>query len=299
MMLFEIGEKYPNYAANLDEDANILNAEVYVSADHEIVKVGNVDNFLLDEHDRICYLVVQTNPSLRGKKILLPVGCCYDDTDSNRIYIRNLSEEQIEQLPEYTQASMVDGRYEAQVRSIYLTSAENEMLVEGAQVNEKSSQDPLASSAGFRNTPYLSPQAIPNSTEKANDHRRLKLYEERLVASKRRIKTGEVTITKRIETEPASVSVPIQKEKIIIEIESIRGTTQVNLPDGQLSTGETAHVDRFEECLDIRKEPVAWQDVTIRKEIVQDVVEVQETVRRETLEIQQSGSFEVHERSAD
>lgn len=45
----------------------------------------------------------------------------------------------------------------------------------------------------------------------------IKLYEERLVADKKRAKTGEVAIGKRVETETANVSVPIEKERVVIE----------------------------------------------------------------------------------
>ena len=45
----------------------------------------------------------------------------------------------------------------------------------------------------------------------------LKLYQERLVADKHREKTGEVTVGKRVETETARVSVPIEKERVVVE----------------------------------------------------------------------------------
>jgi len=43
------------------------------------------------------------------------------------------------------------------------------------------------------------------------DHQNLKLYQERLVA-KQQVKSEEVAIGKRVETETASVSVPVEKE---------------------------------------------------------------------------------------
>jgi uncharacterized protein (TIGR02271 family) len=49
------------------------------------------------------------------------------------------------------------------------------------------------------------------------DHQNLKLYEERLVANKSRVKTGEVSVGKHVETETARVAVPVEKERVIIE----------------------------------------------------------------------------------
>jgi stress response protein YsnF len=49
------------------------------------------------------------------------------------------------------------------------------------------------------------------------EHQKLRLYEERLVANKIRRQTGEVAIGKRVETETARVSVPVEKERVVIE----------------------------------------------------------------------------------
>jgi len=38
--------------------------------------------------------------------------------------------------------------------------------------------------------------------------------EERLIANKQRVKTGEVAVSKHIETETARVSVPIEKSEL-------------------------------------------------------------------------------------
>ena len=57
---------------------------------------------------------------------------------------------------------------------------------------------------------------IKNRTD-INDVEKIKLYEERLTVNKHRDKTGEVSIGKRVETETKSVSVPIERERLVID----------------------------------------------------------------------------------
>lgn len=292
MALFRIDEKYPSYSSGLSDNERILNAEVYAYDGHDSDRVGSVDNLLIDERDRIRYLVVETGFWVFGKKVLLPVSRCADDPERNRIYVMGLTKEHIQQLPEYTPETIVDARYEAQLQSVYLASANTTTAVDG--------EAPLETTPGQREV--MPRQPAPTSTNGLYDmgdgQHRLRLYEERLVASKQRIKTGEVTVTKRIETEPASASVPIRKEKIIIEIESIMGATQVNLPGGSLPDGETTQIDIYGEQAVFCKESVVRQEITIRKEIDEEVVTAQETLRREMLEVQQNGAPNLQDRTS-
>ena len=65
-------------------------------------------------------------------------------------------------------------------------------------------------------------------------NRPIQLYEERLVTNKQRIKTGEVKISKRTVTESVGTEVPITREKVIIEIESIyAGETRIDFGDAE------------------------------------------------------------------
>ncbi|MBV9387123.1 MAG: DUF2382 domain-containing protein [Chroococcidiopsidaceae cyanobacterium CP_BM_ER_R8_30] len=123
------------------------------------------------------------------------------------------------------------------------------------------------------------------------DHQTLKLYEERLIANKKRVKTGEVAIGKHVETETARVAVPIEKERVVVE--------RVTPPDaGRAVTpgtvdfreGEVARVELYEETPDIRKEAVLREEVRVNKVVEQDTVSAQDTIRREELDIQKDGT---------
>ncbi|MGB3206195.1 MAG: YsnF/AvaK domain-containing protein [Crinalium sp.] len=118
----------------------------------------------------------------------------------------------------------------------------------------------------------------------------LKLYEERLVADKQRVKAGEVTVGKHVETETARVSVPVEKERVIVErITPTDAGTAVNPATVNFGQGETAHIDVYEETADVQKQAFVREEVKIRKEVEQEVVQVNDQVRREELDIDTQG----------
>jgi uncharacterized protein (TIGR02271 family) len=116
------------------------------------------------------------------------------------------------------------------------------------------------------------------------------LYEERLIANKRRVKTGEVAVGKHVETETARVSVPVEKERVIIERVTPADAGKPVSPGAvDFSEGEVAHVDIYEETPDIHKEAFVREEVRVTKVVEQDTVEAQETIRREELDVNTGG----------
>ena len=124
----------------------------------------------------------------------------------------------------------------------------------------------------------------------ATDAESVKLYEERLVVDKDRAKTGEVAIGKHIETETARVSVPIEKERVVIErITPVDAESRVVSGDVAFQEGAAIKMDVYEEVADIHKEAFVREEVSIRKEVSKENVAVEETIRREEIEISQEG----------
>jgi uncharacterized protein (TIGR02271 family) len=121
----------------------------------------------------------------------------------------------------------------------------------------------------------------------ATDDEAIRLYEERLVVDKDREKTGEVSIGKHVETETAQVSVPIEKERVVIERVTPSSTAVVG--DEAFRDSEI-RVEVYEETADIQKEAFVREEVTIRKEVVEETVAVQESLRREELDIDTDGN---------
>ena len=121
------------------------------------------------------------------------------------------------------------------------------------------------------------------------DAQNLKLYEERLVVDKEREKAGQVTVGKRVESETASVAVPVEKERIVVERKDATSGTVVNPGTVDFEAGEVARMDVYEESADIDKQAFVREEVSIRKEVERDTVEATETVRREELELDSDG----------
>ncbi|MBW4576645.1 MAG: YsnF/AvaK domain-containing protein [Aphanothece sp. CMT-3BRIN-NPC111] len=118
----------------------------------------------------------------------------------------------------------------------------------------------------------------------------VKLYEERLVANKQRVKTGEVSIGKHVETQTAHVSVPVEKERIVVErITPTDAGTAVAPGTVNFGGGEVARMEVYEEKADISKQAVVREEVNVRKEVQHETVQAEEQVRREELDVDTQG----------
>jgi uncharacterized protein (TIGR02271 family) len=122
------------------------------------------------------------------------------------------------------------------------------------------------------------------------DHQTLRLYEERLIANKRRQKTGEVSIGKHVETETARVAVPIEKERVVIERTTPADAGKAVTPDATaFREGDIANVEIYEETADIHKEAFVREEVRVSKVVDHETVESQEKIRREELDVKAPG----------
>lgn len=121
---------------------------------------------------------------------------------------------------------------------------------------------------------------------KSSDNQTFKLYEERLVADTRQIKTAEVSIGKHVETQTAYISVPLQKERVVVErIIPVDVGTSVELGEVNFYEGEIARIKVYEETPDVHKQAFVREEVSIRKEVEQVSVEVEDKIRREELDL--------------
>lgn len=121
------------------------------------------------------------------------------------------------------------------------------------------------------------------------DAETIKLYEEHMIADKDRIKTGEVAIGKHTESETARVSMPIEKEHIVIERVSMSADTVATDNVDAFHDNESVRMEVYEETPDIHKEAFLREEVIIRKEVTQETVNAEEILRREELDIDTQG----------
>ena len=284
MPLFKIGDFNPNYREEAFDGADVKGLDVHAGRTDE--KIGSIYDVLVDETGSFRYFVIDTGFWIFGKKVLLPVGRCRIDADVRRIYATGISsKEQAEKLPEYDDSMTVDYDYEERVRRVYRTPIGGS--VQPATPRPVSNQPRTVPSD--RNTyAYEHEPSLYQMNEQ--EHQKLRLYEERLVANKIRRQTGEVAIGKRVETETARVSVPVEKERVVIERRTPEGVgTTVTPGEHDFREGEVVHMRVYEETADIGKQAFVREEVNVRKEIKRDTVDATETLRREELEVDVNG----------
>ena len=271
MALLKIEDFDPNYRDTFGGN-DLQGMSVYTEGSNE-EKIGNVTDVLVDEEGHLRYLVVDLGFWIFGKKVLLPIGRSRIDYNSDRVYVSGMTREQAEALPEYSDRMTTDYDYEEQVRGVYRAPTT------GASVS------PVADATYDRST--YNYQQEPSLYEiNDRDHQTLKLYQERLIANKTRVKTGEVTVGKHIETETARVSVPIEKERVVIERVTPADAGQAVAPGTvNFQEGEVARMEIYEETPDIHKEAFVREEVRVSKVVDRETVDAEETIRREELDV--------------
>ena len=261
----------PNYQETFGKD-DVKALDLYTEGGD---RVGSVADILVDDDGHFRYLIIDTSSDLFGKKILLPIGLSRIDYPARRVYVDGLSKQQVEGLVEYKEDAIVNNDYEENVRSVF--------------------RSPTSGVTYDRNTyNYQTEPALYGLNEQ--EHQTFKLYEERLIASKHRIKTGEVTVGKHIETETARVTIPIQKERVLIErVVPTEAGKVVDSNELKFQEGEVARIEVYEETPEIRKEAFVREEVRVKKVVERDTVEAQDTIRREELDVDTEGNLQVQE----
>ncbi|MEO1375248.1 MAG: DUF2382 domain-containing protein [Cyanobacteria bacterium J06635_10] len=271
MALYKVADVYPNYKEDIFAGNDIKNFSVY-SENNE--NIGSVHDAIVDETGRFRYLVVDTGFWIFGKKVLLPIGSTNIDYNSQKVYIPGFSKQQAENLPEYNDDMTIDFDYEEKVRSVY-----------------RQPQNRALPAYNDQNYNYDYDGSLYQTNEQ--NHQNLKLYEERLIANKERFRKGAVTVGKKIETETAQVSVPVEKERVVIERKTPTEVTAVAENNVDFQEGEVARLEVYEENADISKQTFVREEVSVRKEVERDSVEAKETLRREELNVDTDGNLNI------
>jgi uncharacterized protein (TIGR02271 family) len=284
MVLYKLEDFEPNYRDSF-EGHDIKGLGVYTQGTDE--KIGTVNDVLVDEDGHIRYLVVDLGFWIFGKKVLLPIGRARIDYNSDRVYTIGLTREQAEDLPEFNERLALDYDYEERVRGVYRRPGEYTTPVEASRPVEASVPlDSTYSTPSYNRDDYTYEHEPSLYNLNEEDHPTLRLYEERLIASTRRRKTGEVAIGKHVETDTARVAVPVERERVVIErVTPTDAGRTVSGREADFREGEVTRVELHEETPEIRKEAFVREEVRVRKVVDQDTVEAQETVRREELDV--------------
>jgi uncharacterized protein (TIGR02271 family) len=285
MALMKLEDFDSNYVQTFEGD-DVKGFGVYTQAEE---KIGSVSDVLVDEEGRFRYLVVDLGFWIFGKKVLLPVGLSRIDYNADRVYAMNMTRKQAEDLPEFNDRTVADFDYEERVRNVYRGSYNTPVNAD----YPASTPEAMGSTAhrNFDRNSYNYDQEPSFFGMNDSDHQTFRLYEERLVTSKTRRKAGEVGIGKHVETEQARVSVPVEKERVIIERNTPMDANRTVTPgEANFREGEVVRMEIYEETPDIHKEAFVREEVTIKKVVDHDTVNREETIRRERLDIDTDGN---------
>jgi uncharacterized protein (TIGR02271 family) len=298
MPLHKIKDFDPDYNTHSD-DPDIKGLSMYAGTD----KIGSIHDVLVDDEGKFRYLIVDSGGWIMGKKVLLPIGYARIDYQGKRVYADRLTKTQVEALPEFTDDMLMDYDQEEQVRGVYRSAmptmqqnapAANGVGYAGAMsapttTNASATLDLNAGYAGYDRDTYNYDQEPSLYGLNEQNHPNLKLYEERLIASKNRQKTGETVISKRVETETANASVAIEKERVVVERIPVNSDTVVTPGEANFQAGEVSRMDVYEEVPEFHKEAFVREEVRVSKVVDQETATAQEELRREELDVDTEG----------
>jgi uncharacterized protein (TIGR02271 family) len=297
MALYKIKDFDPDYK-NHSNDPDIKGLSMYAGTE----KIGSINDILVDEEGKFRYLVVDSGGWIMGKKVLLPIGQARIDYQGKRVYADSLTKTQVEALPEFTDDLLMDYDKEEQVRGVYrsaMPKMQNAPAANGvgyagatsapATHNTEPMLDLEAGYAGYDRDTYGYEKEPEMYDLNDLNHPNLKLYEERLIASKNRQKTGEAVISKRVETETANASVAVEKERVIVERIPVNSGSVVTPGEANFQAGEVARMDVYEEVPEFHKEAFVREEVRVSKVVDQETATAQEQLRREELDVDTEG----------
>ncbi len=299
MAIRKFKEVYPDHKEAFGRDGNAIQFDEYKLYSRKDDQIGSIKDALFDDTSgNIRYLIADTGFWVFGKTVLLPIGLANFDRSQKRVYVDGFTKEQVENLPEYSDGMTIDRDYEERVRTGYRGLGENrKRQFMGKAYNDENKAYP-GSAALYGNkaerTAAVDAELQDYDREPGlygmdkDTHNPIRLYQERLIADKERFKSGEVNVSKRVETETKEVSVPVERERVVIERTAVNDARPTDAaPD--FKAGNVARVETYAEEADIRKEAYVREEVNVRKEVDRDTVTGSETLRREEIDVDTDG----------
>jgi uncharacterized protein (TIGR02271 family) len=173
------------------------------------------------------------------------------------------------------------------------SATENQRVTAASLPNMGDRGNPVTDTSTIAN-PHLEKRAAPTAP---TDPDTMKLYEERLIVDKDRQKIGEVAIGKHVEVETAQVSVPLEKERLVVVTTPSSGETVTRSNADAFHDNESVRMEVYEETPTIRKESFVREEVNVHKEVNQENLNAEESLRREELDIDTQGRPVIDKRS--
>jgi len=126
---------------------------------------------------------------------------------------------------------------------------------------------------------------------RTEDGRTIQLREEQLRANKESVKTGDVRVRKEVHTEHQQITVPVEREEVVIERRPANGRAS-----GEMKS-EEIRIPVKEERVHVTKEAVLKEEVSVGKRKVHDTQTVSGDVRKEEVVVESTGKAKVRNTS--
>lgn len=169
---------------------------------------------------------------------------------------------------------------------------------EATQILRRNHSYDLQTSASRATTANAAPMSAtataagrPNTkpARSASDEGTLELREEELRVQKTPVETGEVRVRKEVTTEHKTLDVPVQREEVVIERHPASGLAS----SSDIRSGEEVRIPIMEEKIQVDKQAVVKEEVTVGKRTVSDTERVSGDVRKESVRVEKKGDAHI------
>jgi uncharacterized protein (TIGR02271 family) len=120
----------------------------------------------------------------------------------------------------------------------------------------------------------------------------IEVKEERLAAHTRPVEAGEVRVRKEVSTERQTIDVPVEREEVVIERRPASGRATTD----DIRPGEEIRIPVKEEQVEVTKQAVVKEEVSVGKRTVKDTERVSGEVRKEQVKVEEKGDVNVRAR---
>jgi uncharacterized protein (TIGR02271 family) len=225
-------------------------------------KIGTVDAIWEDQAGQPSYLAIRTGWLGLGKAHVVPAHSAEVNEERRKIKLP-YSAELVKAAPTFESADDITADSETQIRD-YFSAA--------------------IGSRGTYNEQYVDqPHRSKTARTEADDDTTLRLKAEELRVGKREVEYGGVRLRKIVRTETVNQPVELQREEIVVERVPVSG--QSSTVEDENFTDQEIYIPLRREEAVVEKTVRATEEVRVGKRRESDQRNVEETVRREDVEI--------------
>ena len=242
-------------------------------------KIGKVDDLFVDEQDNPEYVGVKMG-FLGMSSTLIPFQILTVDESAGRL-VSSAEKQTVKDAPTFDDDREITPDFEREVYSYYGLGSTHSSTEESGTVGAGMTMGDTESGQ-FREHGLEEEGVSEQSGSDLDDEDELRVQrsEEELRAGTREREAGEVGVRKSVRTERESVEVPTRHEEVSVERVPVEGeATGAEIGDEEISVPVT------EEEVVVEKRPVVKEEISIRKDVVEDTEVVEEDVRKEEIEI--------------